>query len=264
MSNPGPRKIKTNAVIDKFRSGQAAVGSWLSLASPVAAESMALVGWDFLAVNLEHAPIGFETMVNCFRAIQLGGSVPVARVPYNDPTWIQRVLDAGALGVSVPTINTADEARHIVDHVKYGTKWKRSFALNRLAPYIDGDYRTWTDDNILIITMLETIEAVENAEEILSVDGVVGCLIGPNDLAISMGFRPQDQGPGTEHEKAVMRVLAAAKKTGKVAGKNCYTADEVTMRIAQGFQFLTISSDSGYMIKAASETFNNIDFTGGR
>lgn len=75
----------------------------------------------------------------------------------------------------------------------------------------------------------------------------MGCLIGPNDLAISMGYRPQDQGPGTQHEEAVMRGLEAAKKTGKAAGKNCYTAAEVTERIAQGFQFLSISSDAGYM-----------------
>ena len=112
--------------------------------------------------------------------------------------------------------------------------------------------------------MLESIQAVENAEAILSVEGITGCLIGPNDLAISMGYRPQDQGPGKQHEAAVMRVLAAAKKAGKAAGKNCYTAAEVTKRIAQGFQFLSISSDAGYMAQPAAATFKAIDLTGGR
>lgn len=258
------KRIKTNPVMDRFRGGQAAVGSWLSLCSPVAAESMAQIGWHWLAVNIEHAPWGFETVVNCFRAIQLGGAVPIARVPYNDPAWIQRVLDAGALGITVPSINTPEAARRIVRDARYAAVGERSYGSSRVAPYIDGDYRLWTEENLVIIAMLETIQAVENAEAILSVEGITGCLIGPNDLAISMGFRPQDQGPGTPHEEAVMRVLAAAKRTGKVAGKNCYTAAEVTERIAQGFQFLSISSDAGYMAQAASATFKAIDLTGGK
>jgi 4-hydroxy-2-oxoheptanedioate aldolase len=256
-------RFETNPVMDKLRGGQAAVGSWLSLCSPVAAESMAQIGWDWLAINAEHSPIGFETLVNCFRAVQLGGAIPIARVPYNDPVWIQRVLDAGALGITVPTISTAEQAQQIVRNARYALVGERSYGGSRVAPYIEGDYRTWTDDNLVIIAMIESIQGVENAEAILSVEGITGCLIGPNDLAISMGLRPEDQGPGTPHEEAVMRVLAAAKKTGKVAGKNCYTAAEVTMRIAQGFQFLSISSDAGYMAKAAGETFAAIDFTGG-
>ena len=173
--------------------------------------------------------------------------MPVARVPYNDPAWIQRVLDAGALGITVPTINTAEDARRIVRDARYAAVGERSYGSSRVAPCIDGDHRPWTEENLVVIAMLESIQAVENAEAILSVEGIMGGLIGSNDLAISTGYRPQDQGPGTQHEEAVIRVLAAAKKAGKAAGKDCYTAAEVTKRIAQGFQFLSISSDAGYM-----------------
>ena len=111
--------------------------------------------------------------------------------------------------------------------------------------------------------MIETVDAVRNAEAILSVDGVVGCFVGPADLALSMGLGLGDMGPGTEHEAAVMAVLAAAKKVGRAAGKHCFNSAEVTLRIGQGFQFLALSSDAGLLSRAAREEFGAVDFTGG-
>ena len=262
MAGIGVNKFKSNPVVDQLRSGQPSVGSWLSLCSPVAAETMAQMGWDWLVVDAEHSPVGFETMVNCFRAVQLGGAVPMARVPWNDTVWIQRTLDAGALGLVVPMVNTAEDARHVVSNMKYATKGQRSSGGSRVAAYIDGDYRTWTDDNLAIIVMIETAQAVENAEAILGTEGVVGCFIGPNDLALSLSVHPSETGPGTVHEEAIQTVLAAAKKTGKAAGKHCFNAQEITMRIRQGFQFLALASDLAFMAKAARSDFNAIDFTG--
>lgn len=263
MNGIGIVKIKTNPVVDKLRGGQPSVGSWLSLCSPVAAEMMARVGWDWLVVDVEHSPVGFDTMVNCFRAAQLGGAAPMARVPWNDTIWIQRTLDAGALGLVVPMVNSADDAKNVVANMKYATRGQRSFGGSRVAAYVDGDYRTWTEENLAVIVMIETFQAVENAEEIMSVEGVVGCFIGPNDLALSMGIGLGETGPGTAHEAAMLKVLAAAKKTGKAAGKHCFSASEVTMRIGQGFQFLALSSDAGFLGKAAREEFTAVDFTGG-
>jgi 4-hydroxy-2-oxoheptanedioate aldolase len=263
MNGIGITKIKTNPVTDKLRSGQPCVGSWLSLRSPPAAEMMAGVGWDWLVVDVEHSPVGFDTMVNCFRAIQLGGAAPMARVPWNDTVWIQRTLDAGALGLVVPMVNSVEQAEAAVSNMRYATKGQRSFGGSRVSPYIDGDYRSWIDENLAVIVMIETVTAVENAEAILSVDGVVGCFVGPADLALSMGLGLGDVGPGTEHEAAVMAVLAAAKKVGKAAGKHCINSAEVTLRIGQGFQFLALSSDAGLMSRAAREEFGAVDFVGG-
>ena len=262
MNGLGINKFKTNPVTDKLRSGQPAVGSWLGLCSPIAAESMAQVGWDWLVVDVEHSPVGFETMVNCFRAIQLGGAAPMARVPWNDTVWIQRTLDAGALGLVVPMVNTVADAKSVVGNMKYATRGQRSFGGSRVAAYIDGDYRTWADEHLAIIVMIETIQAVENAEAIMAVESVVGCFIGPNDLALSVGLTPKDMGPGTQHEAAMMAVLAACKKTGKAAGKHCFSPAEVSQRIAQGFQYLALSSDGAMMARAAREDFGAIDFTG--
>lgn len=262
MSSFGRSTITTNPVTDKLRNGQPSVGSWLTLCSPVAAESMAHIGWDWLVVDVEHSPVGFETMVNCFRAIQLGGAVPMARVPWNDTVWIQRTLDAGALGLVVPMVNSAEDARSVVGNMRYATKGQRSFGSSRVAPYINGDYRTWADEHLAVIVMIETIQAVEHAEAILAVEGVVGCFIGPNDLALSMGLTQKDMGPGSQHEAAMLHVLDAAKTTGKAAGKHCFSAAEVTTRIGQGFQFLALASDGVFLAKGALGDFGAIDFTG--
>lgn len=262
MSGLGKIRITTNPVTDKLRGGQPTVGSWLTLCSPVAAEAMAHVGWDWLVVDAEHSPVGFETMVGCFRAAQLGGAVPMARVPWNDTVWIQRTLDAGAMGLVVPMVNSAADARQAVSNMKYATRGQRSFGGTRLAPYVEGDYRTWADEHLAVIVMIETVQAVEQADAIMAVDGVVGCFIGPNDLALSMGVGPTDTGPGTAHEAAMLEVLAACRRTGKAAGKHCFSAAEVSARIAQGFQFLALLSDGALLGAAALGAFGAVDLSG--
>jgi len=186
----------------------------------------------------------------------------MARVPWNNTVWIQRTLDAGAMGLVVPMVNSPAEAKKAVDNMRYATKGLRSWGGSRVSPYIDGgNYREWTEENLAIIVMIETAQAVEQAEAILSVDGVVGCFIGPADLALSL--EAKETGPGTEHEAAIQETLRAAKAVGVAAGKHCGSGAEVSMRIAQGFQFLALSSDAGLLGKAAREEFGAIDFTGG-
>lgn len=262
MNGMGRTKIKTNPVTDKLRAGQPAVGSWLGLCSPIAAENMAQIGWDWLVVDAEHSPVGFETMVNCFRAIQLGGAVPMARVPWNDTVWIQRTLDAGALGLVVPMVNSVEDAKAAVGNMKFATRGQRSWGSSRVAAYIEGDYLDWANEHLAIIVMIETIQAVQQAEAIMAVDGVVGCFIGPNDLSLSMNLSRTDIGPGTAHEAAMQTVLQACKNTGKAAGKHCFSAAEVTERIGQGFQYLALSSDAALLNQMAADTFKAIDFSG--
>lgn len=262
MSRIATQKFRTNPVTDALRSGAPLIGSWLNLCSPAAAEAMAHAGWDWLVVDVEHSPVGFETMVNCFRAAQLGGAAPMARVPWNDTIWIQRTLDAGALGLVVPMVNSAEDARQAVANTKYGTRGQRSFGGSRIASYVEGDYRAWADDHLAIMVMIETVEAVERADEILAVEGVTGCFIGPNDLALSMGITLAETGPGTEHEAAMLSVLEAARRAGRAAGKHCFTAPEVSLRIQQGFQFLALASDAAFMAQAAAQALGSVDRTG--
>ncbi len=254
-------KISENPVKRKLHEGQPAIGTWLSLCSPVSAELMAPIGWDWLVVDAQHSPVGFETMVNCFRAIQLGGAIPMARVPWNDTVWIQRTLDAGALGLVVPMVNSAKEAEQVVANMKYGPVGVRSSGGSRVSNYIGGDYYTFAQQNLTVIVMIETITAAERAEEILSVEGVDGCFIGPNDLALSMGLPPDKRGPGSDLEKVMARILEAGKKVGTAVGKHCYDATEVNERIAQGYQFLALASDSRFMVAEAKAQFEGIGKT---
>jgi 4-hydroxy-2-oxoheptanedioate aldolase len=201
-------------------------------------------------------------MVNCFRAIQLGGAAPMARVPWNDTVWIQRTLDAGALGLVVPMVNNAKDAAGVVANMKYATRGQRSSGGSRVSGYIEGNYVKWANDQIAVIVMIETAEAVENAEEILATDGVDGCFIGPNDLALSLGVDPSETGPGTVHEAAIQRVLAAGKKVGTAVGKHCFTVEDINARIAQGFQFVALNSDMRFMMSQAQREFAQIKFDG--
>ncbi len=258
MGGIGINKIAQNPVKYKLHHGQPAVGTWLSLCSPVAAELMASVGWDWLVVDAEHSPVGFETMVNCFRAAQLGGAAPMARVPWNDTVWIQRTLDAGAFGLVVPMINSRADAEQAVANFRYATVGQRSYGGSRVSAYVQGDYRQWAQDNITVIVMIETIEAVERAEEILSVPGVDACFIGPSDLALSMGVALSDVGPGTPHEEAIQRVLRAGKKVGTAVGKHCFDPGEVNLRLEQGFQFLALNADARFMMKEAAAQFKQL------
>ncbi len=256
MSGFQVSKLRENPVKARLAAGEPAIGSWLSLCSPAAAEAMAPIGWDWLVVDAQHSPVGFETMVNCFRAIQLGGSIPMARVPWLETTWIQRTLDAGALGLVVPMVNSAEEARQAVANTKYGPVGVRSSGGSRVSGYIDGQYVKWANDNIAVIVMIETITAARNAEEIMAVPGVDGCFIGPNDLALSMGLDLGDA--GDEIETVMQGILKACQNTGKAAGKHCFDTAELSRRIEEGFQFLALSSDSRFMVAEARRQFGAI------
>ena len=255
----GPAQLLTHNPVKKaLKEGRPAIGSWISLCSAASAEHMASVGWDWLVIDAQHSPVGFDTMVNSFRAIQLGGAVPMARVPWLDTVWIQRTLDAGALGLVIPMINSREEAERAVANCKYAQEGVRSCGGGRMNLYVEGEYREFAQRELCTMVMIETITAAERAEDILSVPGVDGCFIGPTDLALSMGMSPS--APGPEREDAVQHILQAAKKNGVAAGYHCQTAAEVNMRVAQGFTFLALASDVILMLRQAKKECEGLDF----
>ena len=251
MQGIGKTIIESNVVLDKLRRGEPSVGTWISLGTPQSAELQAQVGWDWLLVDVEHSPVGFDGMVNCFRAAQLGGCAPFARVPWNDTIWIQRTLDAGAMGVLVPMVNTRQDAEFAVSNTRYAPAGMRSFGGSRLAAYTSRDYRLWAEDNLAVAVQIETAEAVQNLSEIVSVPGIDACYIGTSDLMLSLGLGEM----GTEHEKVVQQVLATCRAAGMPCGAWCNTGAEVARRIAEGFQFLNCGSDGGHMRAGAAADF---------
>jgi 4-hydroxy-2-oxoheptanedioate aldolase len=249
--------MKKNTVKEKLVAGKPSVGTWLSLASPISAEYMAHSGFDWLVVDTEHSPIGFETTVQCFQAICTTDTIPMARVAWNDSMLMKRLLDAGAMGLVVPMVNSAEEAEKAVKSMKYPPEGFRSLGGGRASIY-GSDYMSWANDEIAVIVQIEHIDAVNKADEILSVKGVDACFIGPNDLAGSMGLKPDIHCRHPEHEKAVMQVLETAKKVGKPAGIHCVTVEAVNRRIDQGFQFIAMSSDAGLLRESAARVVSEI------
>ncbi|HYU19486.1 MAG TPA: aldolase/citrate lyase family protein [Chloroflexota bacterium] len=230
-----------NPVKAKLRAGGVSVGSWLNLASPLAAEAMAGEGFEWLTVDTEHCAWGIAEMTNAFRAIESRGAVPLARSWSHNPEVIARILDAGALGVVVPHVSTPDQAERLARAVRYPPRGERSVGSCRAATF--QDYYARADEEILLIPMIEDPVGVANIEAIMSVDGVDVALLGTSDLALAMGIRRDEMDGNAEHEEMVMRVLAGCRQAGKPAGIPVGDALQAKRWIERGFQFIDLSND---------------------
>src|SRR5881296_2889179 len=166
--------MKTNQVRAKLKRGEPSVGTWLTLPDSTAALLMARVGFDWLTVELEHTPVTFETAAQSFAIIAACGTVPLARVPWNNGENIKRVLDTGAFGIVVPMVNSRAEAQAAVAAARYAPLGARSIGGQLHATNFDTDpatYYTNANEQILVVLMAEHIQAIEQADEILSVPG---------------------------------------------------------------------------------------------
>lgn len=249
--------MRPNTAKRQLQSGKPAVGVWINWPSPVAAEALATVGWDWLVVDTEHGAIDLETLQSLFIAIGSTPTIPMCRVPWNDPKEIKRVLDAGSMGIVVPMVCSPEDAENAVRAAKYPPEGIRSSGGGRWRYWAGPNYAQEANNEILVVVMIEHVDAVRRAEEILSVKGVDACFIGPNDLAWSMSPYGSARG-SAEHQALIDEVLRAAKKVGVPAGLHCGSAEEVNQRIDQGFQFLACQNDSAFMMKTATDSFNLI------
>lgn len=242
--------MRINTAKQKMLQGKPAFGYALGLGSPLAAEALASCGIDFILLDTQHGSFGPDSTIASFMAMAAGTAVPMARVARNDYTLIGRLLDEGALGIVVPMVHTADDARDAADACRLPPRGTRSWGWGRAARYGD-DYPDQIDDQLFVAVQIESIQAVENAEAILSVPGVDGCWIGPADLALSMGIHPRDATNDERHARAIERVVQACRNTGKVPGLACAGPEDARRRADQGFRYLTAGTDLGFMLAGA-------------
>lgn len=247
--------LRENTAKRLLQAGSPAVGIWLSIPSLVTAEALGSLGWDWLTLDVEHGCMDYETQQTLFLAVASQGCVPLARIPGNDPIIVKRTLDAGAMGVVVPMVNSAEEARAAVAACKFPPEGIRSAGGGRWRYGYGADFGQRANDEILCIVMIEHIAAVERAEEILSVPGVDACFIGPNDLSWSMGLRGRRD---EAHAAALLAVRDAGRKVGTPVGLHCGSAQEVTERIDQGFQFLACANDMAFLTGGAGAALKQI------
>ena len=230
---------------DKIQTGTLTIGSWITLAHPAIAEIMANSGFDWLVVDLEHSVITIREAEELIRVIDLAGVVPLVRLTSNNSDQIKRVMDAGSHGVIVPMVNSAAEAERAVQAVKYPLRGKRGFGLARTQGYGTKfkEYLEWQEKHSVIIVQIEHIDAVNNLESILSVDGIDGYIIGPYDLSGSMGIPGQFDHPDLLVVMEKIRVIA--RKMNKPGGIHIVEpdAEQLQIKINEGQKFIAYSVD---------------------
>ncbi|MEP5338900.1 MAG: aldolase/citrate lyase family protein [Algibacter sp.] len=229
----------------KLERRELSIGTWLTIPHQAIIEILSTAGFEWLTIDMEHSPISIETIMNLIGHIQGNGMQALVRVCKNEEVPIKRVLDAGADGVIVPMIKNKEEAIEAVNYVKYPPLGKRGVGLNRAQKYGTAfdTYQDWVEDSAVVIAQIEHIDAVNNLEEIFSVPGIDGIIVGPYDLSASMGY------PG-EYDRqdvkdALGKVDTIAKKLNKPLGFHVIDSDhsKTLEKINKGYSFLAFSID---------------------
>ncbi len=251
-----------NPVKRKLKEGKPVLGTWLNLGDPVAAETIAALGFDWLVVDTEHSPIDLHAMTTMFQAIGRFPAAPMVRIPWNNEENIKRVLDAGAWGFVAPNVRSREEAELVVQAAKYPPKGVRSLGGGRHSLSFKTDPATYfqrANDEIVVVLQIEHIDAVRKIDDILSVPDADACFIGPNDLCASMGLTPSLEPAHREFEEAAQAILSAARRHGIAAGIHCATPETVNRRIREGWRFMGILGDVRFMAGAAKAALNAIN-----
>ena len=226
-------------------SNKLTIGSWITLGHSAIAEIMARAGFDWLVIDMEHSVIDLSQAQEMIQATDGAGVPSIVRLASNDSAQIKRVMDAGAHGIMVPNVNSRGDAQQAVNSVYYPPRGERGVGLARAQGYGSSfmDYCQWLDENALVIVMIEHIDGVKAASEILTVSGVDGYMIGPYDLSASLGI------PGQINDPRVVTAIAQIKKAGEEAGKSggIHVVEPdltaIEQRIKEGFTLMGYALD---------------------
>lgn len=246
--------MRENSIRQIWNRGHAAINGWLHIPSAWSAEVMAHQGYDSLTVDLEHGMAGFETALAMFQAISTTAVTPLARVPWNEPGVIMRLLDAGGMGIICPMVNTRSQAEAFVGACRYPPQGYRSFGPTRARLVAGSDYETQANQAVITLAMVETVEALNNVDAIAATPGLDGLYIGPGDLSMSLGGVQRVDLTEPRLVQALETILAAARRHGRIAGLHCNSPDYARRMIGMGFQFVTVMTDTMLLATMAQRT----------
>lgn len=223
------------------------INGWLAIPSSYSAEVMAQQGFDSLTVDMQHGVMGYESAITMFQAISTTAATPLARVPWNDPAHIMRMLDGGAYGIVCPMINSRAEAERFIGACRYSPQGYRSFGPARGRLYGGADYAVEANETIVTLAMIETAQALENLDEILSTPGLDGIYVGPADLSLSLTGKVQFDYSDPDLFARLEEIVAAARRHGVAAGIHTGSPEFAQRMIDIGYRFITVQSDAGFM-----------------
>ncbi|MBX3606563.1 MAG: 2,4-dihydroxyhept-2-ene-1,7-dioic acid aldolase [Piscinibacter sp.] len=245
--------MRENRLRTLWKNDQAAVNGWLAIPNSFATETMAHQGWDTLTIDLQHGVVDYQAMVTMLQAISTTATVPVVRVPWLEPGIIMKSLDAGAYGVICPMVSTREDAQRLVAYTHYAPRGTRSFGPVRALLYGGADYPTQANDTIVAFAMIETAQALDNLDAILSVEGLDAVYVGPSDLSLALGCKPSFDDVEPKVAQAIDHIVERAKAHGVVAGIHNGRPDVARARIAKGYRFVTVSSDARILAAGSQE-----------
>jgi 2-dehydro-3-deoxyglucarate aldolase/4-hydroxy-2-oxoheptanedioate aldolase len=221
--------------------------------NPEIAYILAAAGMDFLMLDLEHSSAGLESVQNIVRAARSAGITPLARVTDNEYAMIARVLDTGLMGIMVPRVETAEQARHAVSCARYPPLGARGFGgRGPITDYEDAplaEVLEWVNENTLIIVQVESLPAIDNLDEITRVAGIDAAVIGPNDLSISLGIPGQYKHP--LFLEAVDRIFETCLRNGVSPAMHTGDLESVKASREKGARFLIYSNETRMLLGAA-------------
>ena len=246
--------MRKNRLKEIFKSGKSVVNGWLQIPNSFTAELMANQNWDSLTLDMQHGVIDYPNAVGMLQAISTTKVVPMARVNWNEPGQIMKILDAGAYGIICPMVSNKKEAENFVKACMYPPNGYRSYGPIRGLIYGGPNYADEANNEILKFAMIETKESLENLDEIMKTPSLDGIYIGPADLSLAIGQKPSfDKPEGDPVYEVIMKILEHAKKNKIIAGIQNGQPEYAEKMVKKGFQLVTIGSDQRYMT-AASKT----------
>jgi len=250
----------SSSLKNKLEKREITYGSWITIGHPIVTEIMANAGFDWLTVDMEHSAITLDIAQNLIRIIELSKCVPLVRVNENNPFIIKRVMDAGAYGVIVPMVNSTEDAERAVKAVKYPPEGSRGVGLARAQGYgfTFEEYKRWLEKESILIVQIEHIDAVNNIDEILTVDGIDGFIVGPYDISGSLGKPGEFE--TEEFERIMEKIVKAGIKHKKSAGFHVIPPDEKEVKkyLDLGYTFIAISLDTLILGKKCKEVLSKV------
>jgi len=245
--------VRENRLRTLWQGNRCAVNGWLAIPSSFSAEVMANQGWDTLTVDMQHGVIDYAQMVTMLQAISTTPTVPIVRVPWLEPGIIMKSLDAGAYAIICPMINSREDAQRLVSYTHYAPRGSRSVGPVRANLYGGADYLSKANDTVVVFAMIETRQALDHLDDILSVEGLDAVYIGPSDLSMVLGCRPVFDDVDPPVAQAIAHILARAKAHGLRAAVHNGLPEVAKARAAMGFDLVTLSSDARILTNTSQQ-----------